>query len=710
MEALREPLSNGIMVDNYGLEEPNSPRPETAVMTGKRPPTRVSFQKAIFILTAEVGSEWYQHPDLRHALEREDSAANTIREAMLDATQIYRGEERIMLFDRTVLKEISEHLVLLRPLSFPLLLGAAVSNLEGAKTAFASRFSCRLVVDEPELLGQVHLLSVGANRGLAATTVQSLEQNLLGRLTTWMISNNAAVQTVRVGLSRTAKCQLAKILKELAEEPMESLRRKRRNLRFKVRMTRTTANVGEVRAIFSDLLLEKALSLADYSGALVHLTATIPDIKFSDVAGHQPAKAFFREMIDYLKHPEEIRKLGIELPRGALLYGPPGTGKTMLAQSFAGEADLPFIAVAAADLLHSDRITELYRLARRNAPCVIFLDEADSLGTRGTTSGTHDAAINRLLTEIQGFSSTAPIFHLLATNREEVLDPALVRAGRIDRRFYVGPLDRKARAGMIDKLLVMANLDSDEHQEMLLSYSQGMTGSELQQVRRECGLHLLRSRDTHHKLGVEQLMEEITNTRFGDKANGIQRLPEFRRRVAVHEIGHGLIHAILFPELPLNLITISPRESGVQGFISLDSEGPEQFGATATFAKKQLCVLMGGRVAEQIEMGEEGRSSGAANDLARATALAFQAIARAGMDEEFGLISLAGFQQGADIPPSLSQKAWERVASWLKEAEEKSFALLRSKWPVALELVNLLLDKEYLNGSQVAEIINRGAK
>lgn len=705
METLRGALSTGIMVDSYGLED-NEIGQGRAERKDERPPTPVDCRNAIFLFTASTGSEWYQNPDFANVLGDQATTLATFREAFWNATQEHRGE-KIPVFDAPVLKSIDQHMALLRPQNWALLQQAATKNLPKSVAAFQARFDCAVeVVDDAQALIQAHLLAAGVSQGLAATSPAAMEQSCLAKLGNWLIMEKHPAKRARLICSASARHTIEKLLEKLGDEPLEALRRKRQHLHFEQKIE--VGAKGVVEVTISRVEVKKAYALSDFNGDVVHLVAKVPDIQFENVAGHDEIKQFFREMIAYLRQPERVSALGIDLPRGVVLHGPPGTGKTMLAQAFAGQAELPFISVAAPDLLHPERIRELYRIAHANAPAVIFVDEADSLGRRGANSSAHDAALNKLLTKIQGFSSSAPIFHILATNRPELLDEALTRSGRIDRSYYIGPLERAARGQLLDKLMVLTQLDSD-HKENLLSQTHGLTGSEMAQVQRECGLRLLREQEHRpihgqYSLSLDAVLDEINIIKYGQRSKR-QRLSVFRERVAIHEIGHALAHHFLFPEIPIDLVTITPRQGGNQGFLALKTEDMAEFDETPSRIQHHITVLLAGRAAEMLAYGNEGKSTGASNDLARASKAAWQAIAMAGLDDIFGPLSLAGFQRAADIPPALAEKAWARVNDWLRKAEEHATALLQQHWPLVRALSSALDDQEYLDGDMFNQII-----
>jgi cell division protease FtsH len=689
MECLRGALADGEMVDNFGFGERLSDD------DGRRG-TRVDCSRSIFLFTAAAGAEWYDNPDMACVLGAHDGdAANTMREAMRGARREVRGHAT-PVFDEPVLAQIEPHLVMLRPQTWPTLLDQATAQLRTALDDCRQRLALPALAmpgDDARRLAAAHLLSQGAQAGLAATEAVAIHRNLLAPLEAAALAAGGIGRGLMLRLDAAARAYLDELLVGLGEDPLRALGRKRQVLRFD-----RDLRIADSALTICNLRLHAAQQLADYTGS-VRLEARVPDLTLDAVAGHDKAKAFLREIIGYLHDPKAVRALGIGVPRGALLTGPPGTGKTMLAQAFAGEAGLPFIAAAGTDLLAPERVGALYSIAKRNAPCVVFIDEVDALGARGT-SAAHDAALNKLLVEIQGFSSTAPVFHILATNRPGALDDALTRAGRIDRRFYIGPLDRAGRVKMVERILALCEPAAGAI-ERLLGQTSGMTGAELEQVRRECGLRLLRQR--RERLAVGEAIEELNRVKYGDQA---QRRADkvYRERLAVHEIGHALVHHHLSPEVEIAQISIAPREGGTAGFLALNSDDEAPVDQTPSRIKAVLATLLAGREAERVRYGDdEGRSVGASTDLARATRLAWQAVAHAGLDSQFGNMSLLGFSNADELPRFLAEEAWQRAREWVEAAGQQARALLREHALALDELVALLLEREVLEGADFAQ-------
>lgn len=700
MATLRGALQAGGLIDDFGLEEaPGGGRKDR---DDTRPPTWVDCSKAVFLFTASEGAEWHEHPDTAHILGATDKARKaSIVHALHSAQREHRGEW-IPKFDSIVLGELAPYLVLFEPPTWSVLLEQVIAHLPDAFSLCQERLGQIVEVQAQAThrdLALIHLLTQGGNAGLAHTTGHSLYNTLFFQQEAEVLHHGpSSITSWKIGLTRQARRQLCTIEQELGDRPLSRLRRKNLFLDYQWKVSEQGLWIG-------DLKLVNQRTLADYSGS-VALLSRIPEQRLAQVAGHAAVKQFFQEMIGYLRNPGLLRRLDVEMPKGCLLYGPPGTGKTFLAQAFAGEADLPFLAVTGAELLHPDRLQRVYQLAKRNAPAVIYIDEADALGQRGR-SLVHDTALNTLLSEIQGFSSNAAIFHILSTNRPDELDAALVRPGRIDRRFCIGPLDRAGRMMLVERLIALLSPteeDMPRARERLLSLSGGMTGAELEQVRREAALRA--HREGKAVLPLAALLEELTRLKYG-AGERCATDPAKRYRVAVHEVGHALVHHLLLGvKCPIEHISIIAHGDRA-GFMATNGEAAGWLAETPATVRAYIAVLLGGRASELLYFGEEGPSQGASTDLARATEAAWKAVTQGGLDEAFGPLSLAVLDRPEQAPPALLEQAWERVRCWIAESQSEALQLLRTHRASLDALLEALLAKETLDGAEIADLIER---
>ena len=367
-------------------------------------------------------------------------------------------------------------------------------------------------------------------------------------------------------------------------------------------------------------------------------------VSFSDVAGIDESKEELQEIIDFLKAPEEYGKLGARMPKGILLVGPPGTGKTLLARAVAGEAGVPFFSISGSEFVEmfvgvgAARVRDLFEQARKSAPAIIFIDELDALGRIRTAAGMggndeREQTLNQLLVELDGFDSTSGLVLLAATNRPEVLDPALLRAGRFDRQVLVDRPDKVGRVAILGVHMKKIHAHSDVDPEQLADLTTGFSGADLANLVNEAAL--LATRRGGDKVMMADFSQAIERIIAGlEKKNRLLN-PKERRIVAYHEIGHALVALALPGSDPVYKISIIPRGIGALGY-TMQRPTEDRFLMTKGELKRKIAVLLGGRAAEKLVFGH--LSTGAADDIARATDIARNMVTRYGMDPELGFV------------------------------------------------------------------------
>ncbi|HXF97854.1 MAG TPA: ATP-dependent zinc metalloprotease FtsH [Gaiellaceae bacterium] len=439
---------------------------------------------------------------------------------------------------------------------------------------------------------------------------------------------------------------------------------------------------------------------------------------FADVAGVDEAVEELREVVDFLKNPKRYSALGGKIPKGVLLVGPPGTGKTLLARAVAGEAGVPFFFLSGSEFvelfvgLGAARVRDLFQEAKQKAPCIVFIDEIDTIGKArgGAVSGSigaHDEreqTLNQLLTEMDGFDPSAGVIIMAATNRPEVLDPALLRPGRFDRRVVVDRPDRRGREAILRVHARGVKLAPDVDLSVIAARTPGFAGAELANVVNEAAL--LAARRGKQAVGMEELEEAIDRVSIGLERRSRVLSPRERERVAYHELGHAFV-ALACPHAdPVHRVSIIPRGVGALG-VTQQLPADDRYLITEPELRDRLAVMMGGRAAERLVYGD--LSTGAQNDLQQATALARRMVEEFGMSEEVGPLALA--RPGLFLPvdggrpealsPELAAAADREVRRLLEEAEARAEALLAERREALDRLARLLLERETLEGAEL---------
>ena len=439
-------------------------------------------------------------------------------------------------------------------------------------------------------------------------------------------------------------------------------------------------------------------------------------VTFQDVAGQEESKESLREIVDFLHNPEKYTKIGAKLPKGALLVGPPGTGKTLLAKAVAGEAGVPFFSLSGSDFVEmfvgvgASRVRDLFKQAQQNAPCIIFIDELDAIGkSRDSRFGGNDEreqTLNQLLAEMDGFDSSKGIIILAATNRPEILDKALLRPGRFDRRIIVERPDLKGR---IDVLKVHAkNVCMDEtvdFKEIALATS-GAVGSDLANIINEAAL--LAVRNGRNAVSQSDLFESVDVVIAGKAKKDRVLSAEERRIVSYHEVGHALVAALQKNTEPVQKITIIPRTMGALGYVMQVPE-EEKYLMSEKQIREELVTMLAGRAAESIVF--DSVTTGASNDIEQATKLARAMITQYGMSEKFGLIGLTtvedqylGGRATLNCGEATAAEIDQEVMKILKAAYDQALALLDDNRDCLDKIAAFLIERETITGKEFMKI------
>ncbi len=436
-------------------------------------------------------------------------------------------------------------------------------------------------------------------------------------------------------------------------------------------------------------------------------------VTFRDVAGQDEAKESLQEIIDFLHNPQKYTDIGAKLPKGALLVGSPGTGKTLLAKAVAGEANVPFFSSFGTDFAElfvgvgASRVRSLFQQAAKVAPCIVFIDEIDAVGrSRDARHGTHseqEQTLNQLLGEIDGFDSSKGIVCLAATNRPEILDKALLRPGRFDRRIVV---DRPNLQGRLDTLKVHTRkikLSEDVDLHKIAQATAGAVGADLANLVNEAALRAVRN--GRKAVNQDDLLVSFETVIAGSEKKHTVLTDTEKRMVAYHEVGHALISALEKQDTPVTKITIVPHTEGALGY-TLYLPEEEKFLSTKDELMVQLRSLLGGRAAEQVVFGT--MTTGAANDIQRATALARNMVSLYGMSEELGLMAPATVQNQyldgqayLDCSQDTSAAVDRAVQKILNSCYEQSVKLLKQNRALLDEIALFLLSKETITGDEL---------
>ena len=446
-------------------------------------------------------------------------------------------------------------------------------------------------------------------------------------------------------------------------------------------------------------------------------------VTFKDVAGAAEAKQELQEVVEFLKEPQKYNELGAKIPKGVLLYGPPGTGKTLLAKAVAGEAGVPFFSISGSDFVEmfvgvgASRVRDLFEQAKKSAPCIVFIDEIDAVGRqRGAgLGGGHDEreqTLNQLLVEMDGFGANEGIIMIAATNRPDILDPALLRPGRFDRQIVVDRPDIKGRTEILKVHVKGKPIADDVELEIIAQRTPGFTGADLSNLVNEAAL--MAARKNKKKINMPEMEEAAERVIMGPERKSRVISDNEKRLTAYHEGGHTIVGMLLEHTDPVHKVTIIPR--GRAGGYTLSLPKEDRYYATRSEMLDELKVLLGGRVAEALVLKEI--SSGASNDLQRATALARQMICEYGMSEKIGPVTFGHRQDqvflGRDIArdkdysEEVAAEIDKEVRAFLDDAYAATEKLLNENMDKLHLIAEALIERETLEKEEIADIVKYG--
>ncbi|MGN0321992.1 MAG: ATP-dependent zinc metalloprotease FtsH [Oliverpabstia sp.] len=446
-------------------------------------------------------------------------------------------------------------------------------------------------------------------------------------------------------------------------------------------------------------------------------------VTFKDVAGEDEAKESLQEVVDFLHNPMKYTTIGAKLPKGALLVGPPGTGKTLLAKAVAGEAHVPFFSLSGSDFVEmfvgvgASRVRDLFEEAKKNAPCIIFIDEIDAIGKSrdsryGGGNDEREQTLNQLLAEMDGFDSSKGILILGATNRPEILDPALLRPGRFDRRIIVERPDLKGRVNILKVHAKDVSLDETVDLDEIALATSGAVGSDLANMINEAAI--LAVKNGRKAVSQKDLFEAVEVVLVGKEKKDRILSQEERRIVSYHEVGHALVNALQKDAEPVQKITIVPRTMGALGYVMQVPE-EEKYLNTKTELEAMLVGFLAGRAAEEIVFGNV--TTGASNDIEKATQIARAMITQYGMSDKFGLIGLATVENQylsgratLNCGDSTATEIDHEVMLMLKNSYEKAKEILNAHREALDRIAAFLIEKETITGKEFMNILHEVEK
>lgn len=441
---------------------------------------------------------------------------------------------------------------------------------------------------------------------------------------------------------------------------------------------------------------------------------------FEDVAGQAEAKDSLSEVVDFLHGPQKYKDIGAILPKGVLLVGPPGTGKTLLAKAVAGEANVPFFSISGSEFVEmfvgmgASKVRDLFKQAKEKAPCIVFIDEIDAIGKRRDTSGysgndEREQTLNQLLNEMDGFDAAEGVVLLSATNRPEILDPALTRPGRFDRQVRVELPDLNGRKDILKVHAKNVKREDDIDYEEIARRTAGTSGADLANIVNEGALRAVR--EGRKKLTQTDLEESIETVIAGAQKKNAVISDDQKKIIAYHEVGHALVTAIQTQKKPVTKITIVPRTSGALGYtMSVDRD--EKYIMTKKELFDEIVTFAGGRSAEELVFNT--KTTGASNDIERATKIARSMVTLYGMDDDFDFVQLEqvtgrylGGDQSLIVSSGTGDKIDQKVINIIAKAHMRAIEILKDNLEKLHEIADFLLKEETITGEQFMEILNK---
>ncbi|SEG75134.1 AAA family ATPase [Marinobacterium lutimaris] len=671
--ALLRMLSEGRLRDEYTGEE-------------------IDFRQTIVVFTSNLGSSIYSNRAFAEQARRQPHQAREhLLQAIRQETKIEDGHQVAAIPPEMLSRLAQGSIILFNRLSIDALARIAQEQIQLERKSFQEKLGLMVEFQQLDLLAKLLVLGFAPEFDTRAVKSRLCDQ-VYDPITDYLLAHaDVAVDSVVLTIGSDAQ-------EFLQSQDMQRLPQQLATKHQRVYFRHQLALEGaQLHVTLTDVRIEKLARGEDFLDAS-GIQVDLPEVSFSQIAGHAQIKARLSETVKLITRREQLKAQNVSVPRGMLLHGVPGTGKTMLAKAFAHEAELPFIACAGNDLLNEAFIRKLFTRAREYAPAIIFIDEIDALPRRGTAGAQADALVNRMLIEIDGFAGGDDIFIIAATNRKELIDPALLRSGRIDLHFEVPQLDKEARRWFIQRMLDRPLFSNQEDLDQLVMLTAGFSGADLEKVNRE--VVLLALRDGIELIDAELIIEQINTQKYGAPLNledGHHHLQE----TAYHEAAHAVMSRVLLPERRIEQVTVVARANFL-GMVSYDNE--QQHDYTRNFMFNLTCVALAGRAAQIRRFGEQGLDSGASGDLKQAAHYAWLAIAEWGMDEALYNLAIPELKQHLQRLPFAAQVE-ERIKLWLDEATRTTASLVATHWQQIERVAQQVLRDEVIDAATLKQLM-----
>jgi len=662
----------------------------------------VDFRETIFIITSNLGEELYSDNKFIKLIEDDYiQAESMILEALKreEKRNIKTGGTQKAIIPELISRFSQATIVLFNKLNYVAYEAIGEKAFLEYQAAFEDNFDLDFVVDEHfENFLKTQVL-VFAPELDARRIKNKLGETFFSKVTDYMLDNKLVMSdydTIEVSMSKKVIDFISENLAPLIKEEKLVKELFRKNIKLELEESISIKDGAIVYEVI-DCHFKQVKRIRDFTED--GLVFDIPNVSFSDIAGHTHAKNRLLEVIKFLKEPKLLKEFDIQPPKGMLLYGPPGTGKTLLAKAFSAEAELPFISITGVELLQLDKIKKVFSKAKEYAPSIIFIDEIDTIGKRGKDNS-REVQINKFLAEMDGFSNKEDehVFIIAATNYKENIDPAIIRAGRIEIHIAVNDLDKEARKYFIDKIIKNKPSSGEFDMNKLLTYTAGLTGAELELISKEASFYCIR----HDLKTITQdiLMQQINTVKYGEKNSNISHEAVFEK-TAIREASHTILSKKLMPHINIKQISVTPRNN-TQGFVA-NNHDVLQLNMTAEDIKNRLCISLAGRIAQMKKYGTMvGMDMEASPDIQHATTDAYNAIAYYGMDQEVGYINIEGVMDAQkQTEESINvQHNHENIDTalerWMVEAEQRTIMLVNDNWELIEQLALALLSKEIM--------------